>query len=132
MYRFFKEDILTMGDLVYGKVGLSGTYQTCRSFKKRKMGDRLLGVSGHDVVKLDLEKEPVPMNNPVITGGKIMIINTGTIVALLKQNRIPIGQAIYVSKKGKFTWRNHGPYIGQTCSAQDEDGYVKIALNITN
>lgn len=121
---FFCEDVLSIGDFVYGN-HTDPDPAICRSFKNRRVTDELLGISLVDVVVIDLTKIP-----QVSTGMKINILWEGEIMTRLKPQRIPKGQPLYVSKKGKVTWRKHGPCIGEASSNQYEDGFIKIKVFI--
>jgi hypothetical protein len=44
--------------------------------------------------------------------------------------KLPVNQRLYLSRKGKITWRNTGLYIGLTTSKQGSDGFVKVEINI--
>ena len=127
---FFCEDVLSIGDFVYGN-HTDRDPATCRSFNNRRVTDELLGISLVDVVVIDMTKEHLKTYIPqVSTEMKINILWEGEIRMYLKPQRIPKGQPLYVSKKGKVTWRKHGPCIGEASSNQDEDGFIKIKVFI--
>jgi hypothetical protein len=102
-----------------------------RSFKNRKPGDKLLGVSTVYVVNIDLTKHPSHARSDVVNlGNKIRILQDGEIVIHRKYDKIPTGQPMYVSKKGKITWRKQCEHIGWASSNQDKDGFLKVRIKI--
>ena len=102
------------------------------------------------VVNIDLTKHPShdTRSNVVNTGNKIRILQDGEIVIHRKYDKIPCGQPMYVSKKGKITWRKqHGRFeklvtpkwlkemaehIGWASSKQDKDGSLKVRIKIND
>ena len=127
---FFCEELIQIGDFVYGKHGDPGT-KLCRSFKNRRVTDKLLGVSLVDVVAFNPEKPHyLNYNEQAMSGSKIIILYNGEIRTHLKYRKIPYGQPLYLSKKGKITWRKHGPQIGRAITNQDEDGFLKVRIEI--
>jgi hypothetical protein len=131
--QWFCEDEIEIGDPLYGNYNDPGPAAIARSFKNRKSGDKLLGVSSVYVVKIDLTIETMRttnINNVVIVGNKIRILEDGEILMYRKYDKIPYGQPMYISKKGKITWRKHCEHIGWVSSRQDKDGFLKVRVEI--
>ena len=140
--QWFCEDEIEIGDPLYGNY--NNDPMIARSFKNREWGDKFLGVSTVFVVNIDLTKHPShdTRSNVVNTGNKIRILQDGEIVIHRKYDKIPCGQPMYVSKKGKITWRKqHGRFeklvtpaehIGWASSKQDKDGSLKVRIKIND
>lgn len=124
--RYFCNYILNIGDPVFGI-----DRDSVSDIKHCPFGSRLLGISLNNIVDIDLSKLRLEYNS-IQKGGMINILESGTFIKELpKEWRLPIGQNIYVSKEGKLTWRRETDiYLGVTSSEQDNDGFVKIDINI--
>ena len=98
-----------------------------RPFTKRTIDDKLMGVSLYhpsEIVStslIDFFKE-----NSVQLGSKIAIMIEGDLLFRMKPRKIPMGQPLYVSHKGKPTWRKVGPRFGYAITHQDKDGFLKV------
>lgn len=127
--QWFCEDEIEIGDPLYGSY--DDNPMMARSFKNRKPGDKLLGVSTVYVVNIDLTKHPSHARSDVVNlGNKIRILQDGEIVIHRKYDKIPTGQPMYVSKKGEITWRKQCEHIGLASSNQDKDGFLKVRVKI--
>lgn len=94
---------------------------------KASVHSRLLGMSLCNVV----EYNPVQYMSQACVGSKISILVKGTTIQHINPKyKLPINQRLYLSRKGKITWRNTGLYIGLTASKQASDGFVKVEINI--
>ena len=127
--QWFCEDEIEIGDPLYGNYHDDSMF--ARSFKNRKPGDKLLGVSPVYVVRIDLTKH-TPRSNVLNVGNKIRILQDGEICIHRKYDKIPCGQPMYVSKKGKITWRKQYEHIGWASSKQDKDGFLKVRIKIND
>lgn len=129
--QWFCEDEIEIGDPLYGDC--NDEPMVARSFKNRKPSDKLLGVSTVLVATIDLTKyHHHAYSNVVNTGHKIMILQDGEICIRRKYDKIPCGQPMYVSKKGKITWKKHCDHIGRASSKQDKDGFLKVRIKIND
>jgi len=129
--QWFCEDEIEIGDPLYGNYHDDPMF--ARSFKNRKPGDELLGVSPVYVVHIDLTRHPSHARSDVLNvGGKIRILRDGEILMYRKYDKIPCGQPMYVSKKGKITWRKQFEKIGRASSKQDKDGLLKVRIKIND
>jgi len=131
--QWFCEDEIEIGDPLYGDC--NDEPMMARSFKNRKPSDKLLGVSTVLVATIDLTKTTHhhhAYSNVVNTGNKIMILQDGEICIHRKYDKIPCGQPMYVSKKGKITWKKHCDLIGRASSKQDKDGFLKVRIKIND
>ena len=101
----------------------------CSSFKNKR-GD-LLGVSLYNVIQIDLTESNWFRDN-IYCGSKLPILVNGWMIYRLKPKwKIPLGQKIYYCpNKNKITWRKTNIKIGKAISAQDEDGFIKVEINI--
>lgn len=118
---------LNIGDFVF--IDNNDEDQTCRPFQNRSQNDVLYGMSMNSLIKNFYEQMTFDPNlHPV--GSKISILKDGEVVLWLKPESIPYGQKIYLSSKGKPTWRKSQYKIGKTASKQDKDGFVKIRIKI--
>ena len=128
--QWFCEDEIQIGDPLYGDWCQPIRPMMARSFKNRKPSDKLLGVSTVKVVTIYPHK--IAYSNVVNTGNKIMILQDGEICIHRKYDKIPCGQPMYVSKKGKITWKKHCDLIGRASSKQDKDGFLKVRIKIND
>lgn len=138
--QWFCEDEIEIGDPLYGDC--NDEPMMARSFKNRKPSDKLLGVSTVLVATIDLTKTTHHhhayscdfgrYHNVVNTGNKIRILQDGEICIHRKYDKIPCGQPMYVSKKGKITWRKQCDLIGRASSKQDKDGFLKVRIKIND
>jgi hypothetical protein len=139
--QWFCEDEIEIGDPLYGNY--NDDPMIARSFKNREWGDKFLGVSTVFVVNIDLTKHPShARSNVVDVGNKMRILQDGEILMYREYDKIPCGQPMYVSKKGKITWRKqHGRFeklvtpaehIGWASSKQDKDGSLKVRIKIND
>jgi hypothetical protein len=125
--QWFCEDEIEIGDPLYGNY--DDDPMMARSFKNRKPGDKLLGVSIVHVVHIDLTKHPHHARSNVVNlGNKIMILQDGEICIHRKYDKIPRKQPMYVSKKGEITWRKQYEHIGWASCKQDKDGFLKVRI----
>jgi hypothetical protein len=125
--QWFCEDGIEIGDPLYGNC--NDKPMIARSFKNRKPSDKFLGVSTVYVVTIDVTKHPSHASSNVVhIGNKIRILQYGEICIHRKYDKIPCGQPMYVSKKGKITWKNHCGRVGWTTSKQDKDGFLKVRI----
>jgi hypothetical protein len=128
--QWFCEDEIEIGDPLYGDWCQPIRPMMARSFKNRKPSDKLLGVSTVKVVTIYPHK--IAYSNVVNTGNKIKILQDGEICIHRKYDKIPCGQPMYVSKKGKITWKKHCDLIGRASSKQDKDGFLKVRIKIND
>ena len=128
--QWFCEDEIEIGDPLYGDYS-DDAPMFARSFKNKKPGDKLLGVSSVSVANIDLSKySRYARSYAVHVGSKISILQDGEICIHRKYDKIPCGQPMYVSKKGKITWRKQCEHIGWASSKQDKDGFLKVRIKI--
>lgn len=123
-------DLVSTGDFMYSRnrPKRPGDDQL-RPFNKRRVDDNLVGVSMHHMVKLDLTSQHLASYQQQV-GSKLPIMIVGDLVFRMKPRKIPMGQPLYVSHKGKPTWRKLGPKFGYAISNQDEDGFLKVHVNL--
>lgn len=100
-------------------------------FNKSKTKD-VIGISINEAVEMPPEYGFLDFSlrrDQILTGSKIHIVKSGIItIRLPKKYKLPRGQNLYVSKKGKISWRRTNHYIGMTHSKQDADGFVNIEV----
>jgi hypothetical protein len=125
--QWFCKDEIKIGDPLYGNY--DDDHMVARSFKNRKPEDKLLGVSLVYVEHIDLTKHQY-RSNVFNVGSKIRILQDGEILINRKYDKIPCKQPMYVSKKGKITWRKQCEHIGWASSKQDKDGFLKVRIKI--
>lgn len=119
---YFSPYPLDIGDFVF-----SFKDDQCVPLSKARLPSKLLGMSLCKVV----EYNPVNYMSQAYVGSKISILVKGTTVQHMNPKyKLPINQRLYLSRKGKITWRNTGLYIGLTTSKQDSDGFVRVEINI--
>jgi hypothetical protein len=133
--QWFCKDEIEIGDPLYGDC--NDEPMMARSFKNRKPSDKLLGVLSHEstvyVATIDYSTTRNHRSSNVVnTGNKIMILQDGEICIHRKYDKIPCGQPMHVSKKGKITWRNQCDLIGRASSKQDKDGFLKVRIKIND
>lgn len=123
-------DVASIGDFMYsrdrpkrpGDINL-------RPFDMRRVDDRLVGVAINNMVKLDLTMFHL-RDSQQQAGSKLPIMLEGDLLFWMKPRKIPMGQPLYVSHKGKPTWRKIGPKFGYAITHQDKDGFLKVHVNL--
>ena len=107
-----------------------------------------VGVLLNDVVNLDLTRQHINWHkDEVQKGGKVTLLKKGWVVTdkIYPGNTPVAGGLAYVSHSGLIATSNHavvaqdaddvlgvGRVVGRFLSKKDEDGYVKVEINLPN
>ena len=103
-----------------------------------------VGLLLNDVVNLDLTRQHINWHkDEVQKGGKVSLLRKGWVVtnSVDSASSITAGQTAYASSgtAGNLTYKapsaedeRHRLVVGRFLSKADEDGYVKVAINLPN
>jgi len=112
----FENDVAEMGSVV--------SSQDHRVFKKQRYDEKPVGILLNNIASpFDIES-----NNSLDPTIKASIASTG-IVLLHSEDKFRINEDVY-SYNGKVTSWTRGTVIGKAVSSSDEDGFVKVKLNV--
>jgi hypothetical protein len=89
-----------------------------------------IGILTHDVVNMDLSRQPLFMGNAVPVGGKVSVCQEGWLVAGPFDKPVKPNETLYYDKAGKLTTEPIGTPIGITLSSSDEDGFAQVKVNL--
>ncbi len=97
-------------------------------------GTKPAGVLQHDVVNIDLTRQPLNrLNNEVYVGGKVCLVRHGQLTLNNITGTPSPGDSAYFNSSGNLQPTNptNGTIVGRFLSGKDADGYAKVEINIT-
>lgn len=136
---FYMDEVAERGGIVVASsVGSGAALDQSRqlaTYAANSSGKTVLGVLMCDMVDVDLSKYKLNQHKfEVQKGAKVLILEKGWVRTNMYDTApTTIGPA-YLSSSGKFTPTNGGaaatPQFGRIESTPDEDGYVKLNVNL--
>jgi len=140
---FFMNTTATRGGVASISTGGSGVAMddanAVVSYAATTSGCKPVGVLLNDVVNLDLTRQHINWHkDEVQVGGKVSLLQAGTVTTNLVTGTPSAGAAAYVGASGNFsatapsdgTTEDAVYQVGRFLSSKDADGYIKVAVNI--
>jgi hypothetical protein len=157
---FFMNEVATRGGIAILSTGGSGAAMdqsnALVTYAKVPTTTAAMAISGivpvglllNDMVNLDLTRQHINWHkDEVQKGGKVTLLRKGWVVTdkIYPGNTPAAGGLAYVSHSGLIATSNHavvaqdaddvlgvGRVVGRFLSKKDEDGYVKVEINLPN
>ena len=142
---FFMDEVASRGGIACISTGGSGAALDQAGAKVSYVADASgavpAGLLLNDMVNLDLTRQHINWHkDEVQKGGKVTILTQGNVVTnMIYPGDTPTaGGLAYVAHSGYIAAANKDSTLGQASvvgrfiSTKDEDGYVKVAINLPN
>ena len=142
---FFMDEVASRGGIACISTGGSGAALDQAGAKVSYVADASgavpAGLLLNDMVNLDLTRQHINWHkDEVQKGGKVTLLTQGNVVTnMIYPGDTPTaGGLAYVAHSGYIAAANKdntlgvGAVVGRFISTKDEDGYVKVAVNLPN
>ena len=133
---FFMNTTATRGGVVTLQTAGSGAAldqsAALVQYADNQSGAAAIGILLNDVVDIDQTRQHINYHkNEVQKGGKVTILRKGYVVTNAITGTPTAGGAAYASPQDAGNVDTSGTYqIGRFLSVKDEDGYVKVEVNL--
>ena len=142
---FFMDEVASRGGIACISTGGSGAALDQAGAKVSYVADASgavpAGLLLNDMVNLDLTRQHITWHkDEVQKGGKVTLLTPGNVVTnmIYTGDTTTAGGLAYVAHSGYIAAANKDDTLGQSSvvgrfiSTKDEDGYVKVAVNLPN
>lgn len=136
---YFMDEVADRGGVVSISTGGSGVAMDSAlqlaTYKANPSGAAAIGVLLQDVKSYDLTKTHINWNKSEVNkGGKVAILKKGQVTTNMVYPGVSptAGQKAYLGQSGYFTnvQANSAPQVGDFVTTKDEDGYVRVNVNL--
>ena len=132
-------EVATRGGIATVSTGGSGAAldqsAAVATYAASQSGTLPLGLLLNDMVNYDLTRQHINWHkDEVQKGGKVALMRLGWVVTTFYVGSPTAGQSAYLGPSGYMTTVQtnsaNNPFVGQFMSSPDQDGYVKVYVNM--